>query len=133
MLHDYLKRNAGSIDAPTLLILIILLLLFADDIALTSLSGRGLQRQLDILDEFRADTHMTVNTEKTIIVVFNPLQEHKVPVFMWRGQVIRIEAAATYLGMTTFSTKKFHEARQAKITAAINASYMKSYTAVGSR
>lgn len=123
-LHDYLKENKDSIDAPVLLILIILLLLFADDIALTSLSGKGLQTQLEVLDDFCMDTHMTVNTDKTVIVVFNPLKKHKIPTFFWRGKELKIEESATYLGMMTFSTKCFHEAEQAKITAAINASYM---------
>lgn len=67
---------------------------------------------------------MTLNTSKTVIVVFNPLKKHTIPTFLWRGQALKIEDAATFLGMTTYSTRRFHEARQAKITAAVNASYM---------
>lgn len=41
-LHDFLQAQEGDIDAPTLVFLVILLLLFADDIALMSRSARGL-------------------------------------------------------------------------------------------
>ena len=46
-------------------------LLYADDIILHSSSGNGLQRSLDVLDEFCIYWKLDVNYEKIIVMVFN--------------------------------------------------------------
>lgn len=48
----------------------ILILLFADDVTLTSYCPSGLQRQIDILKRFADNFNMTVNLTKTKIIVF---------------------------------------------------------------
>ena len=45
-------------------------LLFADDMILFSTSVIGLQRQINELEHYCKNTELTVNTEKTKIVVF---------------------------------------------------------------
>ena len=58
------------IDAPDLMGILIPLLLFADDLALFSLTHAGLQAQLDILQEFCKSRGLEVNVSKTKIMVF---------------------------------------------------------------
>ena len=48
----------------------IVLLLFADDIALMADSIRGLQRQISIMEKFCDTYKMVVNTVKTKVMVF---------------------------------------------------------------
>lgn len=67
-LYVYLKRREPELDTPTLVMLAILLLLFADDMAFISKSAKGLQIQqiqLDVLDEWQ-DTHMSVNRQNML-------------------------------------------------------------------
>jgi len=47
------------------------LLLFADDLALTSESEVGLQQQLNTLQQFYVKRGLTVNVKKTKFMVFN--------------------------------------------------------------
>jgi hypothetical protein len=72
----YLDALEGHLDgrecnAPTLADVHIWLLLFADDLALTSESEVGLQQQLDALQQFCAERGFTVNVKKTKVMVFN--------------------------------------------------------------
>lgn len=78
-LHQLILDKADSLDLPQLMTIVILLLLFADDIALFSRTAAGLQRLLDIMDRFCEMTHMLLNTKKTIIVVFNPREKTSIP------------------------------------------------------
>ncbi len=48
------------------------ILLFANDIALFSYSATGMQKQLDILNRFCVRRGLTVNVQKTKILVFEP-------------------------------------------------------------
>ena len=48
----------------------ILIMLFADDVLLTSYCVAGLQRQIDVLKHFADNFSMTVNMSKTKIIVF---------------------------------------------------------------
>ncbi len=58
-------------DAPTLADVHIWLLLFADDLALTSKSEVRLQQQLDTLQQFYAERGLTMNVKKTKVMVLN--------------------------------------------------------------
>ena len=51
-LETLLEDASKQIDCPRLAQLLIAILMFADDIALLSYSPRGLQQQLNILQEF---------------------------------------------------------------------------------
>lgn len=44
---------------------------FADDIALLATTPEGLQRQVNILQQFCLHRHMEVNLDKTAVVIFN--------------------------------------------------------------
>ena len=94
----------NPIDAPRLLDTLIPLLLFADDLALFSLSHAGLQAQLDILQDFCKARGLVVNVKKTKVIVF----EHKhsnCPPILFEGEEIERVEAFKYLGIL------FHETR----------------------
>ncbi|MCO5553894.1 hypothetical protein L7F22_007420 [Adiantum nelumboides] len=94
------------------------LLLYADDVVLISDSPEGLQRQLDALQRFCADSDLTVNLGKTKVMVFNTTQawvtraEHQ---FTFRGERVEQVRSYVYLGVTftgpRFSLKQAAEAR----------------------
>ena len=88
---------------PTLIELFVLL--FANDIALLSLSPGGLQAQLDSLKECCDRIKLTVNKDKTKIRVFGKggitgRREH----CFFEGQELEIVNSYCYLGFT-FTTK----------------------------
>lgn len=122
-LYEYLQQRVEQLDAPTLQYLVILLLLFVDDVALMSTTKRGLQVQLDTLHRFCVDFHMRLNVDKTVIVIFTNGQKITILQFLWQGQPLKQEDSARYLGMLLFCSQKFHTAKQEKIQSAIRASY----------
>ena len=80
------------------------LLLFADDLALFSLSHAGLQSQLNILAEFCQSRGLNVNVNKTKVIVFS--HRHTVcPPFVLGGEEIARVETFEYLGLF------FHETR----------------------
>ena len=92
------------IDAPRLLDTLIPLLLFADDLALFSLSHAGLQAQLDILQDFCKSRGLVVNIKKTKVVVFEHRHSECEPFWFEGCEIDRVEAFK-YLGVV------FHETR----------------------
>jgi len=73
-------------DAPTLANVHVWLLLFANDLALTSELEVGMQQQLDALQQFCAEHELIMNVKKTKIMVFNsvdPCQK-----FVFEGDII---------------------------------------------
>ena len=68
-LEKHLLETA-DIDAPTLMGVMVLLLLYADDLILMSASASGLQKQLDALASFCEQRQLAVNLSKTKVVVF---------------------------------------------------------------
>jgi len=84
------------------------LLLFADDLALTSESEVGLQQQLDTLQQFYAERGLTVNVKKTKVMVFNsvdPCQK-----FVFEGDIIERVQTFNYLGILFETTPNLDSA-----------------------
>ena len=101
---ENLLEAAPGIDAPHLADILLAILLFADDIALFSYSASGLQKQLDVLAEFCASRGLTVNVNKTKILVF----EHRkstTPAFLYGDMDIEQVDEFKYLGMLMHGTK----------------------------
>ena len=61
---EQILGQASDIDAPSFAEILLVILLFVDDIALFSYSHSGLQRQLDILADFCATRGLSVNVQK---------------------------------------------------------------------
>jgi Reverse transcriptase (RNA-dependent DNA polymerase) len=83
----------------------ILILLFADDVALTSFSVLGLQKQINILKNFADNFGMSVNLSKTKIIVFRKggflaKNEH----WNYGNELIEVVNSYKYLGLH-FTTK----------------------------
>ena len=78
----------------------ILLLMFADDLALISDSIIGLQRLLNILHNFCVVRDLVVNTVKTKVVVFkNGGLLSRNEVWSYAGKALEVEPCFTYLGL----------------------------------
>jgi MarR-like DNA-binding transcriptional regulator SgrR of sgrS sRNA len=96
------RLDGRECDAPTLADVHVWLLLFADDLALTSESKVGLQQQLDALQQFCAEHGLTVNVKKTKVMVFNyvdPCQK-----FVFEGDIIEHVQTFNYLGILLNTT-----------------------------
>lgn len=83
----------------------VLLLMYADDIALLAATEVKLRRSLKILEEYCAVNGLTINTAKTKILIARPSGRlpRKRPKFNYYGVPIEIVRAFEYLGVT-FST-----------------------------
>ena len=78
------------------------LLLYADDIVLISDSPEGMQRQLDALHSFAEDKGLSVNLDKTKVMVFNTTPQwtkRSAPTFT-HGQEI-VEMHTLTLGLSS--------------------------------
>lgn len=85
----------------------ILLILFADDVALLSDTVVGLQRQLAVLEVFCDDYHVEVNTVKTKVLVFkrggNLSRREK---WIYKGTTLEVVNGFHYVGL--LFTPKYH-------------------------
>ena len=79
--------GTADIDAPTFMGVMVLLLLYADDLTLMSESASGLQKQLFALASFCEQRQLTVNLSKTKVVVFEK-QRSAMSDFRLNGAVV---------------------------------------------
>ena len=81
------------------------IMLFADDVFLASYCVRGLQKQIDVLKEFADNSSMTVNLNKTKIVIFRKGGFISAKEVWWYGaNTIEVVNSYKYLGLH-FNTK----------------------------
>ena len=65
-------------------------------------SPEGLQRHLDTLQTFTFDSGMSVNLDKTKVMVFNTTSQwvrRSAPTFTYGGKIVQLTDAYTYLGV----------------------------------
>ena len=79
------------------------ILSYADDMVLLAPSWRGLQCLLNIIDKAAMDIDMTFNTDKTLCMIFNPKDSHKIvcnnfPQFCLAGHRLSFVPVFKYLG-----------------------------------
>jgi hypothetical protein len=94
------------------------LLLFANDLVLTSESEVGLQQQLDALQQLCAERGLIVNVEKTKAMVFNsidPCQE-----FVFKGDIIESVQTFKYMGILFKITPNLDSAVEHLVTTSRN-------------
>ena len=96
-LETLLEDASEHTDCPRLAQLLIAILMFADDIALFSYSPRGLQHQLNILQEFCIARGLQVNVLKTKTMVF---ESRRTPPFTYAGAAIDQVEMFKYLDTT---------------------------------
>ena len=74
-------------------------LMYADDIVILSTSKNGLQNKLDNLNSYCKEWGLTVNLEKTKVVIFTRI-DPKIPIFFKLGEsVISVTESYKYLGV----------------------------------
>ncbi len=95
-LESRIAALAGD-DGPDLAGTAVKLLLYADDLVLTSKLLRGLQKQLDELNAFCKERDLTVNVKKTKIVVFGSRMNSS-PLH-YDGSPVEEVASFRYLGI----------------------------------
>ena len=78
----------------------ILLLMFADDLALISDTVRGLQKLLNLLYEFCSDKGLIINIPKTVVMVFkNGGGLARTETWTLGGIRLKVESYFTYVGV----------------------------------
>jgi hypothetical protein len=98
-LETIIVERANGLDLPALGDSPLPPLLYADDLALVSSTYRGLQKQLDLLEDYATDWGLTLNTAKTVVVVFQRGAETtRKPTWTYAGKTIQEEDSFTYLG-----------------------------------
>ena len=98
-------------------------LLFGDDLVLISDSKQGLQKQLDILDTYCKDWCLTVNINKTKIIIFNKTGRLIKDNFILDGQEIDCITRYMYLGIIISASGKYGEARKILYNNALKGSF----------
>ena len=121
-LETLLEDASEHIDCPRLAQLLIAILMFADDIALFSYSPRGLQHQLNILQEFCTARGLKVNVLKTKTMVFESRRTHTPP-FTYAGAAIDQVEVFKYLGTTMHATRDLTAALETLCKAAKRAMF----------
>ena len=93
---DYLakKLNISNCDPVVIKNISVNSLLYADDIILLSNSENGLQRSLDVLNEFYIDWKEDVNHEKLKVMVFNSNGKSHVNTFKYKDFILETVKAA---------------------------------------
>ena len=87
-------------------------LLYADDMAILSLSQEGLQNSLNKLETYCKEWHLVVSIKKTKIVVFNKTGKLlKGFVFKYKGKHIELVREFKYLGITVTASGGLYNAR----------------------
>jgi hypothetical protein len=102
-------------DAPALVDVQIWMLLFADDLVLTSESEVGLQQQLNILQQLCAKCKLIVNMKKPKVMVFNsidPCQE-----FMFEIDTIERVQTFKYMGIFLETTSNLDSVVEHLVTS----------------
>ena len=98
-------------------------LLYADDLVLISDSKQRLQKQLDISDIYCKDWCLTVNINKTKIIIFNKTGCLIKDNFILDGQEIECITRYKYLGIIISASGKFGEARKILYNKALKGSF----------
>ncbi len=93
-----------GVDAPRLADILLAILLFADEIALSSYSVSGLQMQLNVLAEFLAARGLTVKVKKIKILVFEHRKSTS-PAFLYGNRAIERVNKVKHLGMLMHGIK----------------------------
>ena len=97
-------------------------LLYADDLVLLATTAAGMQAQLDALNTYSASWGLTVNTNKTKLVVFDAGRRRQpdaaTAAFTCGGTPIELVPEFRYLGIQFHASAAFCHAAGARITAA---------------
>ena len=108
-------------DAEFDALLKLFVLLYADDTIILADSHEALQSALDGLSEYCEQWKLTVNTDKTKVVVFSRGHNRLRPVFLYRHTPLQIVKSYVYLGVEFHCTGKLVYAMAKQISQASRA------------
>ncbi|MCU7801369.1 MAG: reverse transcriptase family protein, partial [gamma proteobacterium symbiont of Lucinoma myriamae] len=106
------------------------ILMYADDIILVSQSAHGLQNSLNKLEEYCYQWRLTVNENKSNVVVFNSNGKSNQYTYTYNNTCLNVAKSYTYLGLQMMFNGKFYAAINALSNKATKA-YFKIKTTVG--
>lgn len=111
-MSEFLQGSSNNDELLTINQIQIFLLLFADDTLLLSETKEGLQNLLDSLHRYCMKWNVTVNTEKTKVMVFkNGTRVEKVDFYYNNIRLDNVKNY-TYLGVCLSSNGKFHQCQK---------------------
>lgn len=96
-------------------------LMYADDIILLSKSPEGLQKKIDILNDYCNDWCLTINTKKTKVLIFNKAGRHLKHTFKVNDELLECVSRYKYLGITFCSSGSFTIAQEELYKKALKA------------
>ena len=125
-LEELVNRVAKEekLDAPKLMHQVILLLLYADDVVLFSYDIESMQRLLGVLETFCESSGLTVNVEKTKMMVVRTKQPQQYPTLMYKGEPIQCVQSFKYLGIDIPATNRWSGCFESRLQAGWKSYYM---------
>ena len=126
--YDGLKTMAGDVnlflsDEDTEHFLKIFVLLYADDTIVLAETADELQKALNAVYDYCEMWQLTVNTEKTKVVIFSRAKVQNFPAFVYGHKHIEVVDDYVYLGCTFNYNGNFHKAIAKQVSQAKKAYY----------
>ena len=117
--QDFLSKNYAGLpgitnklkDDPLNLYVKLFSLLYADDTIILAETPEELQKGLNALNEYCKKWSLTVNTEKTKVVIFSRGKVRKIPKFTYNSSEIEVVDEYNYLGCKFNFNNKFTKAK----------------------
>ena len=103
------------------------LLLYADDTILISESATGMQRMLNVFDDYCTRWKLSVNLDKTNVVIFEKRKCRRNVIFKMKGEEIKQADSYTYLGLLFNYNCSFFPARKKLMAQANKALFALNY------
>lgn len=98
------------------------ILMYADDMVLLSKSKKGLEKSLKIVEIYCKKWHLSINTDKTKIMIFNCNKYHDMT-FKINGKTLQVVKSYNYLGVQITSSGLFTSAIK-ELSAKANRAYL---------
>jgi hypothetical protein len=107
-----------------LLYLKLFVILYADDTVLLSDTSKDLQKQLNLFEEYCKQWKLTVNTDKTKIVIFGSRVANDQTLYIFNNKQLEIVNEYKYLGIYLSKTGSYLKAKQHIAQQATKAMFM---------
>jgi hypothetical protein len=120
-MYEYLYDD--NVEMFTLEDMKLFLLLFADDTVLFSYTKSGLQLLLDKLYMYCHEWGITVNPEKSVVMICKKGTRQENDVFMYNDQILKCVNKFTYLGVSVSSNGSLFQAQKSLSEQALKALY----------
>ena len=110
-------------DEDTVIFLRLFVLLYADDTIILAESAEELQAALDAMQQYCTTWSLSVNVDKTKVVIFSRGKPRKVPHFVFGNEPVQVIEDFRYLGVTFDFNNKFNKCKSYLYDQASKAMY----------